>query len=196
MARRVVAGDGHQCQRAVLEGEHGCGRGDVAGRGEHRVAPVRSRRVDLDHLLAGHPPGGVEVVDAAVTEDPAGDGDVGRGRRGRVQRGRADGVQLAARDGGPSGGEAGVEPARVPDLDRYPGRGDPATDGDPLTDRASHGLLAQHRHPGVGRRDDQLGVRVGGGGDDDTVDPGGEQLLRRVGGLDAEALGDGLRACW
>ena len=105
-------------------------------------------------------------------------------------------AQLAARDGGPSGGEAGVEPARVPDLDRYPGRGDPTADRDPLADRAGHGLLAQHRQPSVGRRDDQFGVRVGGGGDDDTVDPGGEQLLRRVGGLDAEALGDGLRACW
>ena len=92
---RVVAGVGHHRGGAVVEGEQGLRGGDVAELGEEVVAAGAAGGVDLDDLPAGDPPHGVEVVDAAVAEDPAGDGDVPARRRCRVQGGRPHGVHPA-----------------------------------------------------------------------------------------------------
>src|SRR4029453_1474095 len=90
-------------QGVVVQGEHGRGGVHVAGPGEQLVTAVGAGGVDLDDLAAGYPPDAVEVVDAAVAEDAAGDGHIGRRWRRRVKGGRPHRVQpaeLAAGHGG------------------------------------------------------------------------------------------------
>jgi hypothetical protein len=114
VAPGIVPGVGDDRDRAVVEGEDGRGGVDVARLGDVLGAAVAAGGVHLDDLAAGDPADGVEVVDRAVAEDAAGDGDVRRRRRGRVQRGRAHGVQfpeLAADHGGARGHASGVEAA-------------------------------------------------------------------------------------
>ena len=120
---RVVAGVGHDAGGAVVEGEQGLRGGDVAELGEEVVTAGASGGVDLDDLATGDPPHGVEVVDRAVAEDPAGDGDVAAWRGCRVQGRRPHGVhpaELAVDDRVASRKVGRVEAAGVADLDRHP----------------------------------------------------------------------------
>jgi hypothetical protein len=193
VAARVVAAVGHQDQGPVVQGEHGRRGVHVAGPGEQLVAPVGAGGVDLGHLPAGHPADAVEVVHAAVAEDAAGDGHIGRRGRRRVQGGRPHRVQpaqLAAGHGGPGRREGGVEAALVADLDRDAGRLDPPLHLEALGHRAGDRLLAEHGQAGLDRGQDELGVGVGRGRHHDAVDPRGQQRRRAVGRLGVEAGGD------
>src|SRR3954451_5943538 len=73
---RVIAGVGNDRGGAVIEGEQSLRGGDVAELGEEVVTAGAPGGVDLDHFSTGDPPHRVEVVDCAVAEDSAGDGDV------------------------------------------------------------------------------------------------------------------------
>ncbi len=150
---RVVAGVGHDRGGAVVEGEQGLRGGDVAELGEEVVTAGAAGGVDLDDLAAGDPPHRVEVVDRAVAEDPARDGDVAARRWCRVQGGRPHGVHPAELtvDHGVAGRQVGrVEPAGVADLDRHPAGVDVVGDGDRLPRRPRR--AASRRTPGCRRR--------------------------------------------
>ena len=76
-----MAGLAEDAERAVGQAQdHGPGVDIVVAR-EDRKAAHRAGGVDLVDLLAGHPAQRVEVVDGRVAEEPAGDRDVGVGRR-------------------------------------------------------------------------------------------------------------------
>jgi hypothetical protein len=149
----------------------------VADLREDRVAAGAAGRVHLDHLAAGHVPDDVEVVHAAVAEDPAGPGQVARRRRRRVHGRRPHGVQpaeLAAEDGVPGGDEAGVEAPVVADLHRGAGAV-PQHLGRLLAPRAT-GFSQKTGQARLDGGEDELRMRVGGGGDDHAVDAAGEQF--------------------
>ena len=193
VAARVVAGVGHQDQGVVVQGEHGRGGVHVAGPGEQLVTAVGAGGVDLDDLAAGHPADDVEVVHAAVAEDAAGDGHIGRRRRRRVEGGgpyRVQPAELAAGHGRAGRLEGGVEAALVADLDRDAGRLHPPLHLEALGHRAGDRLLAEHGQAGLDRGQDERRVGVGRGRHDDAVDPRGQQRRRAVGRLGAEPAGD------
>ena len=65
-------------------------------------------------------------------------------------------------------------------LDHLPGAVDVRRDG----------FLAEHRQPGFGARNDQLGVGLGRRRDHERVEPHAEQMLRRVRGLEVQPPGN------
>ena len=84
--------------------------------------------------------------------------------------------ELAARDGGPGGGEPGVEAARIADLHRHAAARDPAgTSAVGRMVRAT-GFSQNTGTPGSTAASDELRVGVGGRGDHHAVDAGGQQL--------------------
>ena len=169
----VVAGVADHADGAVVEGEQGRGRVDVAEGGELGVALVGPGRVHLDDLPSGHPAHCVEVVDRAVPEDPAGAGDVGHRRRCGIHRGGADGGQQAQLAGLPAAALAATNAGSKR-------RGKPICTGTPESSTQGqipgrvrvlgHRLLAERRHA---RPPPTAGSGRGAtwsGGDHDRVD--------------------------
>lgn len=190
----VVAGVGDDADRAVVEGEERGGGVDIAGLLDEGRAAVAAGRVDLHDLPARHPADDVEVVHRAVPEDTARGRHVA-GRRGRrVKRRGAHRVQLAefaVEEGLPCGHTTRVEAAVEADLDLHVTGLDGPQHVEARLDRLGHRLLAEHGDARLDRGQDQPRVRVRRGGDHDSVDPGGEHGLGRVGHRRAELLGGG-----
>ena len=74
---------------------------------------------------------------------------------------------------------AGVEPALMPDLHHAVPVPDVVEHRQGVGHVQGHGLFAKHRDPGVHAGLDELGVGPGSGGDDQAVQPRGQQRLDR-----------------
>ena len=151
----------------------------------------RPRGGDLDDGFAHQEPRHVEVVDHHVQEQSAGPFDVGQRRRGGVAGGdlhELDGPDAAGVDLVPQAPERRVVPAVEADHQWDPaprGRGHGSLGpGQVQVD----GLLAEDGLARLGRLLDQLGVQVGGCGDEDALDGGIPQQLLDGGGTSAGGL--------
>ncbi len=186
----VAPGRGGGGERPVVQGEQDGGGVHVPGRPEHRGPGVGPGGVHLAHLPARHPAQDVEVVHEAVAVQPAGEREVGGGRRGRVRGGRPHGVQPAEpplRHRRPRLAVPRVEAPHEAELEHAARRLDLRQGGQRAGQVQRDRLLAEDRQPGAGRSRDEPGVGRGRRTDHHGVGqpPGparpGEQVLHRDG---------------
>ena len=85
---------------------------------------------------------------------------------------------------------AGVEAALEADLYRARRVADPLDHLLGAVDVRRDGFLAEHRQPGFGARNDELGVSLGRRRDHERVEPQPEQMPRRVRGLQVQPPGN------
>jgi hypothetical protein len=195
VAQRVVAGDRQDAERSARQAKRDDGRVDVVVLGEHGEGDDAPVGVDLHDLLAGHEPERVEVVDAEVAEDAAGDRDVLLVGRLGIVAGHPDHVQgpePAAPDEVSRRDVAGVEAPLEPDLQLDPPLGDVGHDLGGRVEIERDRLLTERREPGVRRGADQRRVLGRGRGDDDAVHRT-QEILDAPGELGADLPGDRLR---
>ena len=156
----------------VAEAQRGHRRVEVSRLANRRVNQHRARRIDLGDLAAHQVAGHVEVVDRHVQKEAARDFNVFERRRGRVAAGDAQQVRrahLARRHHRAHAAEVGVEAAVEPDLKLDPGL---LHGGQGRVNPAQvevNRLFAEDVLPGGGGLLGDLGVGVGGRGDDDGV---------------------------
>ena len=182
---------GDHAQTAAGGAQHGDRGVDVAGGADVLVDDRRPGGGDLDDGFAHQEPRHVEVVDHHVPEQAAGPPDVLQRRRCRIARRdlhQLDGADAAGVDLVAQAPERRVEPAVEPDHQRHPATGGGGHGPLPAGQVQVDGFLAEDRLARLRCLLDQVGVQVGGCGDEDAFDGGVGQDLPGRGGAGAGRL--------